>query len=50
MMGGQGMNNQNMSGQGMGSAVMNDSDGTPGNDDGRSNPIFANSGLEGQDP
>jgi hypothetical protein len=48
MMGGQGMGNQNMSGQGMGGAAMNDDDGTPGNDDGRCNTIFANSSLEGQ--
>ncbi|KAJ4339679.1 hypothetical protein N0V87_003120 [Didymella glomerata] len=48
MMGGQGMGNQNMSGQGMGGAAMNDDDGTPGNDDGRRNTIFANSSLEGQ--
>ncbi|KAF1930449.1 heme oxygenase-like protein [Didymella exigua CBS 183.55] len=44
------MNNQNMSGQGMSATVMNDDDGTPGNDDGRNNSIFANSGLEGLGP
>lgn len=48
MIGGQGMSNQNMSGQGMGGAGMNDDNGSPGNDDGRPNSIFANSGLEGQ--
>ncbi|KAF2623170.1 heme oxygenase-like protein [Macroventuria anomochaeta] len=50
IMGGQGMNNQNMSGQGVNGSVMSGDDGTPGNDDGRNNSMFSNSGLEGQGP
>lgn len=47
MMGGQGMNNQNMSNQSISTTAISDDDGTPGNDDGRNNPMFASSGLEG---
>lgn len=42
------MGGQDMSGQAMSGSTMSGDDGTPGNDDGRTNSMFSNSGLEGQ--
>lgn len=50
MMDSQSMSNQNLGAQSMAGAVMNDDDRTPDNDDGRSNPVFANSENTGQGP